>query len=339
MRKSHKNGVIITDLHLRDDIHPEYLEKQIETLTTIVTSKKFDYILILGDIFEHRTSKSIVLLKFYEFLQSLKAERVIILRGNHDTVTKTDTTNSVLELFNNVAEVVADIKDIRLHHTDCTFIPHFEDEGIIANALKTAQNIVFGHFGIKGIHSTNGYAYDSFITTDHFPGKAYLGHIHKHQIHKDKVHVIGTQYTVNFGEANQDKFYYELRFNNDGSVDEYPKRLKHGIKHLNVHMHTLDKIYNQFNFGKFFTMLRVNLDELDTFKEKKLRQKLKEKYKYDVLDLRFDNILDKSSSSFTTNKKMFTINEGILNTYIEESTSIFTDDELKDALKKIYDFK
>lgn len=339
MPKNYKEAVIITDLHLRDDIHPKYLDAQLATLKRIVTSKKYDCVLILGDIFEHRTSKSIVLIKFYEFLKSIKTGRIIILRGNHDTVSKTNTTETILSMYDNVAEIVDDVSDISIFKTPCTFIPHFEDDQILAKAVSKTKNLVFGHFGIHGMVTNGGYVYESVLKPSDFNNRGILGHIHAHKIYENKVHIVGNQYTVNFGEANQEKYYYELKFYNNGEVDIFPKKVKFGIKHLNVNMENIHKIYKKFNIKDFFTLLRVNIDELDMFKEREIRNELNKKYHYDLLDLRFDNILDKNSSKFYTNKKLFSINEGILEDYIQQNESTFSKNELRKTLTEIYDFK
>jgi DNA repair exonuclease SbcCD nuclease subunit len=336
MGKSSKEALVITDLHLRDDIHPKYLDKQIETLLRLISQKKYDYILILGDIFEFRTSKSIVLLKFKEFLQSIPQGKVIILRGNHDTVYKTDTTLSIQSLFDSYAKIITDVEDIKIHHTVCRFIPHFESDYKLEEHIKSAKNVIFGHFGFNGAVGSLGHRYTSGLPKSLFKVPTFLGHIHKARKY-DNIHVIGTQYTTNFGEANQKKYFYEMTFHNNGSFDAYKKEITFGIKHISASLNTLKQIYNKYANGDFFKLIRVKVDNLHTFNEDVIREQLEKNYKYDVLDVRFDDIINKHSSRFATDKKLFQLNEGIMQEYIEQNETDFSKDELEKILKEIYE--
>ena len=50
-------AVLLTDLHLRSDYIPGYLDSQMETLTKLVNYKKTDAVIINGDIFHKRNPR------------------------------------------------------------------------------------------------------------------------------------------------------------------------------------------------------------------------------------------------------------------------------------------
>lgn len=331
-----KHVLVLGDLHLRADIFPGYMEKQIETINKIVKSKSFDKIILLGDIFEHRTTKSIVLVKFYEWLESLKQE-VIIIRGNHDTCFKSDKTDSILKVFSKVATIVYDRMDYKIHKTVCTFIPHFESESIIKKHLKTTQKVTFGHFGFKNAMSSLGYKTESDIYQAELKGLTFLGHIHKNMSYgKDKrINIVGTPYTTNYGESGQEKFYYELFFNEDGSVDYYKNKVEFGIKHISTSLDGIDKCYKNINPNSYFIFLRIKIDNLDKFKEEELKESLAKKYKFDVLDIKFDDMFEKASSNYSVNTDIFQLNDAILLDYVEKSDTILPREKLLGFLKRI----
>lgn len=335
--RNYREALVIGDLHFRDDIAPGYLNIQAETILRLTQQKHYDYVIFMGDVLEHRNSKSTVLLKFYELLASIKAGEIIIIRGNHDTVSKTNTTDTVLSVFRDRATIIADITTLKLFHTVVDFVPHFEDEKIIKNFVKKRSNVVFGHWGIDGIANSKGFTYESKVKRTDFNNLVFLGHLHTHSI-KDNVHVIGTPYSTNYSEANQHKYYYEMRFESNGTVTPYPKKMKFGIKHISAFMGNIDNLYRQYEPQAFYTLLRMNMDDLDEFKERELREKIQKKYKYNILDIRFDNLLSKHSSRFHTNAKLFNINDGILEEYIEQNSTIFEKDELRSMLKEIHDY-
>ena len=104
--------VLLTDLHLRSDYIPGYLDKQVETLTRMVNRKPADVVVINGDIFHRRNPKGAELLAFRKLLLSFKTKEILINRGNHDTITKDGGTQTTLSLFSDIATIFAETKTI-----------------------------------------------------------------------------------------------------------------------------------------------------------------------------------------------------------------------------------
>ena len=75
-------AVLLTDLHLRSDYIPGYLDSQMETLTKLVNYKKTDAVIINGDIFHKRNPRGSELLAFRTLLEGFKCANIYINRGN-----------------------------------------------------------------------------------------------------------------------------------------------------------------------------------------------------------------------------------------------------------------
>lgn len=327
--------VILTDLHLRSDYMPGFLEKQIETLLHLTNSKPCQYVVINGDVFERRNPRSEELLAFRHILENITCKNIIVNRGNHDTLRKDGTSDTVLSLFSDLAHIVKDTETIRLGDVNFDFIPHYEDEDRIIADLKATKNPVFGHFGFDGCVSNGHYAYEARVKKWHFKKKpmAFLGHIHKPKIY-DNVVVLGTQYSNTFGEANAQKFVHEL-YIRDGKIDMVRKPIGKGIRHVVGTIDEIEELSKKHKFGDFFTILRVKVDKLDSYTENKLREEIFAQYPIQHLELVFEDVLPKIESSYSPKGEVFTLDDKVINQYIAESETIFKKDELLEALKEI----
>ena len=325
---------IITDLHFRSDNVPGFLDAQVETLLRIVNKKRYDYLVINGDIFEKRNPRGEEMLAFRKFLEQVTAPNIIINRGNHDTVRKDGTSDTVLELYEDLATVVKDTQTIRMGGVDFDFIPHYEDEQKIIADLAATDNPVFGHFGFHGCVSNGAYHYEAAVKRKHFRNKlSFLGHIHKPRKYGN-IYVLGTQYSNTFGEANAQKYTHEL-YIRDGKVDVVKKPLDFGIRHIVGGIDEVEKLNQRFKFNSFFTLLRVQLDTLDSYAENKIKEDLIGRYGVAHLELAFDNVLPKHTSKYQTNQKVFTIDDDIIMKYLDERESVFSKDELLEGLEII----
>lgn len=326
--------IILTDLHLRSDSLPGFLDAQIKTLHKLVSKRYYDYLVINGDIFERRNPRGEELLAFKEFLKSVKVGKIIINRGNHDTIRKDGTSDTTLDLFSEYATIVKDTQTIRLGSVDFDFIPHYEDERKLVKDIQATNNPIFGHFGFQGCVSNGAYEYESVVKRKHFKDKlAFLGHIHKPRQYGN-VYVLGTQYSNSFGEANAQKYIHEL-FIRNGEVEINKKPIDFGIRHIVGGLGDIDNLNGRFKFGSFFTILRVKLDKLDSYAETKIKEDLIGKYGVSHLEISFDDVLPKHTSSYQANQKVFTIDDSIIMNYLNERDSIFDMKDLLDALDEI----
>lgn len=327
--------VILTDLHLRSDYMPGFLREQIKTLLHLTNKKSCDCVVINGDVFERRNPRSEELLAFRHILKNIKCRNIIVNRGNHDTLRKDGTSDTVLSLFADLARIVKDTETIRIGDVDFDFIPHYEDEDRIIADLKKTNNPVFGHFGFDGCVSNGHYSFEARVKKWHFKKKpwAFLGHIHKPQIYGNVV-ILGTQYSNTFGEANAQKISHEL-YIRDGNIDMVKKPIGRGIKHVVGTIDEIEELSKKHKFEDFFTILRVKMDKLDTYTEDKLREQIFAKYPIQHLELVFEDVMPKFESSYAPTHKVFALDDSVINQYIEESDTIFKKEDLLKTLGEI----
>ena len=337
--KMHRT-VLLTDLHLRSDYMPGYLESQISTLTKLVNRKPPDSVIINGDIFHRRNPKGAELLAFRQLLEGLHTKKIYINRGNHDTIAKDGSTKTTLSLFSDIATVFSETTTVRLDTVDFDFIPHYEDERLIVRDLKASTNHVFGHFGFDGCVANGSYEYESYIKRSHFGKKrlVFLGHIHKPKIYGKNVYVLGTQYSTSFGEANAQKYIHELIIRN-GEVEVIRKPIDFGIRHVTSTLHSIEADSQRYRFDSFFTILRVKLDTLDAASEKELTEILLKKHKVNHLEIVFDDVLPKYEASHVDYDSLLTVDDNIIHEYIDNANTIFSKAELLDALEEIREYE
>lgn len=331
--------VVLTDLHLRADYLPGYLDKQVETLTRLVNKKPPDTVVINGDIFHRRNPKGAELLAFRRLLEGLHTKNIYINRGNHDTIAKDGSTETTLSLFSDIATVITETRTIRLGDVDFDFIPHYEDENIIINDLGKTDNHVFGHFGFDGCVANGAYLYESYVKKSHFKGKekkrlAFLGHIHKPKVYDKSIYVLGTQYSTSFGEANAQKYIHELIIRG-GRVEVVRKPINFGIRHITTTLTSLEDDAKKYNFDSFYTILRIKMDTLDQGTEKELMEALLDKHKVKHIEIVFDDVLPKYEASHVDYDNILTIDDKIVEEYIDNADVIFSKSELLKALEEI----
>ena len=329
--------VILTDLHLRADYFPGFLEKQVETLLHLANRKPCNYVVINGDVFERRNPRSEELLAFGYLLDNINCKNIIVNRGNHDTLRKDGTSDTILSLFSEKARIVKDTETIRLGEIDFDFIPHYEDEDRIIADLKKNKNPVFGHFGFDGCVSNGHYALEARVKRWHFKKKpfAFLGHIHKPKIY-DNIVILGTAYSNTFGEANATKYVHELVLRGD-EIELIKKPIGKGIKHIVGTIDEIPALAKKHKFDEFYTILRVKMDKLDSYTEERLKEEIFAEYPIQSLELVFEDVLPKFESGYIPKNRIFSLDDKIINDYIDASDTIFEKKDLLKALSAIKD--
>ena len=329
--------VILTDLHLRADYFPGFLDAQVETLLHLANRKPCSHVVINGDVFERRNPRSEELLAFGYLLDNIKCKNIIANRGNHDTLRKDGTSDTILSLFSEKARIVKDTETIRIGEVDFDFIPHYEDEDRIIADLKKTKNPVFGHFGFDGCVSNGSYAYEARVKRWHFRGKpfAFLGHIHKPRIY-DNVVILGTAYSNTFGEANAQKFVHELVIR-DQKIELLKIPIGRGIKHIVGTIDEIPELAKKHKFEDFYTILRVKMDKLDSYTEQRLKDEIFAEYPIKSLELVFEDVLPKFESGYIPKNRIFSLDDKVIDDYINASDTVFDKKELMAGLTEIKD--
>lgn len=321
--------LIYGDTHL-DNPTSEYMEAQISCLLDIYRKENPDKVIFLGDVYMHRKPTPSVLLGLRKLLDHMSCD-VWILRGNHDAENKSDNGVTALSVFHrdNIS-VVSHTQTVN----NWTFIPHYEDEKIIKTALRNVPegNKVFGHFGYDSCLDTAG-VYPSSIRLAEFRNPTYLGHIHR-QSSNGFVEILGTPYTVHFGESGK-QCYYGILEDEDFSLHE----VDGGIRHLVYGLDDLERNKDVINDPSYHTLLRVCLNKLDESNQHNLASEIYKAYDVKKVDIKFNPIMDDKFevSNYLPDRDLFSINEAIVGEYIQASNASIPEDELLMGYKLLYE--
>ena len=314
--------LLITDLHFTDS-PPGLLEHQQRCLKRIFYEEEPDEVIIMGDLMMRRKPTPSVLLALHDTLKYMHdgGADLYILRGNHDSETKADDGVTSLSLFKDFCKIVThtwiDNKRRRV------FIPHYENEEIIGRALDESPKdyTVFGHFGYNGCLNSAGDA-DFTIRVSRFRNTSYLGHVHGHT-RREKITILGTPYSTNFGEAEKENFYAIL----DGDSVEF-KKVTHGPRHIVLNASEIEDNLHMLGDSNYFTMLRVMLDNNN------------QDFPYDDIknivshiDVKFKAAFDEDQlSSYSPSRQLFSINDAIISDYVDCAETTLT----KESIMKGY---
>lgn len=331
---SSRRITVLTDLHLRSDSLPGFLQKQVETAERIANFKKSDAIILNGDIFHHRNPRSEEILAFRDLLNSFNCKEVFVNRGNHDTLRKDGSSETILRVFSDLAEIIVDSRTVEVAGIPIDFIPHYEDEDRIISDIKSCNSkIMFGHFGYNRCVRQGGSFFKSKIRKEHMKSLTFLGHIHSPK-DNGNIYIIGTPYSSSFHEANQKKKTCDIIVYGD-EIEVTRRPIEFGIKHISTRIDTIEQDNVKFGFKNFFTVLRVKLDKLDAFAVRQIKDDILDKYSVRHLEFDFDNILPKMPSRLCNVPTMVAVDDNVIDEYIKSSNTIFENEELWDGLKEI----
>ena len=320
--------LLLTDLHFHNK-PAGLLDAQKECIKSIVRDENPDEVIIMGDLMMHRKPSPTVLLALkdvLEYMSSIYSCRVKILRGNHDSETRSDNGVTALSVFDGSnIEVITHTKVE--DHSKRVYIPHYEDEEIIRNFLESVPSgyTVFGHFGYHGCLNSVGDA-DFTIKLDSFRSPSFLGHIHRFS-QNNNVTILGTQYTTNFGECEKTSVYGVLR---DGTNVEYTQPTT-GPRHLVYDYAELEDNLDFINDPDWFTLLRVLIgSDSEPIPYDKL--------KVGFLDIKWKPSFDEDMvSSYSPGRSLFTLNEIIIEDYVDSCDTSLSKDKIMEGYKLISD--
>lgn len=334
--------MVIGDTHFNNS-YPGYLESQIESCYKMVSKAKPKYIVFLGDIYHHRKPSPEVIVGVNGLFNRLALvpglTKIYILRGNHDSANRSDDGLTVLSTLQGPSRKVDLVDQTKFDH-DLNFllIPHYEDEKIIRESLDFAEDentIVFGHFGFEGCMNSTGF-FDFDLQKEDFKNRTILGHIHAYSKHGD-ITVLGTPWSTNFGECDQIHYTGMLERAEDGSWGDLElQQVEHSPRHYVVQEDSLEPMGDDIADPRFFTILRIVVSNFTEQNYAELKAVCKEKYNAKHVDIKFQPILDKKLSNrlsgYNPNTPVASIDDDIVNKYIEEQSTTIPMEELRDGL-------
>jgi len=317
--------LLITDLHFADK-PAGHLEAQKNSLLTLLGEEEYTDVIMMGDLMMHRKPTPSVMLALKALVDFCKAndKPLTIIRGNHDSETKADDGVTALSMFDYHACIVT--QTWFDHKTKRAFIPHYENEERIKEDLARVPKgyRVFGHFGYSGALNSAGDADFSLKLSD-FNNTTMLGHVHRYT-KKDRVTILGTPWTTNFGECQYDHYYAILT-----KTRTTLKKLEHGPRHLIYKASELVNNLDYINDSRWFTMLRVLVDaDHHPIPYDKLQVA--------ALDVKYLPVFNEDMiSSYEPERDLFSINEVIIEDYVEAANSTIPKDILMQGYRLLKD--
>jgi DNA repair exonuclease SbcCD nuclease subunit len=188
---------VIGDLHFGVRKNSMVFHKIIKTeLDKLISSlKTTDHVVILGDIFDSRTSVDYRILNdamdfFIRLSRKVKSVNVVV--GNHDLYYKNnEETNVNCRFFKfeptedkTIAPVriINELTDIKISGKRCLFVPWIdtkEQKEIVIDAFKNSYDVIFGHFDVIGNYGNHDNT-DLALNVKDFPKDTLImsGHYH-----------------------------------------------------------------------------------------------------------------------------------------------------------------
>jgi DNA repair exonuclease SbcCD nuclease subunit len=338
------------------DLHLKYWNKyqiQAQMNSVLETWGKYlpKYTVFLGDVFEDRKPNPKTIREVYRLFQDLNASLesndsyCYIIRGNHDTDSKTNNTSemcSVLEIIEKISNRITFVKDTEVVKLDKGYklglIAHFEDEQIIKDRLAKCKNLdlITGHFGFDGC--LNRETYDFSIGLDEFQSPAMLGHIHKHEHYKNSdghdIHLLGTPYSVSWHDKHSD--YYVSLIDTTTKDIEF-KKVEGGIRHITINDYEIKSWMKKAEKDRFYC-IRVMLDPLNEKAYEDDIENLRKKFteRKGTIDFRFRPIVTKKREEmFTVEDPTDYLSEEVLTEYIKSTGTELQKEDLMRTLKEI----
>ena len=319
--------LILGDIHISNK-DEALRQAQIDCVSKIFKEVKPNEVIQLGDFLDFRKPSPEALLAAKSIIDFWKEKAtVVILRGNHCASTKADDGVTALSVFEEekvkiVTHTWFDYKTKR------AFIPHYENEKIITDALRECPKdyTVFGHFGYYGCLNSVG-DFDFNINIDSFRHTTILGHIHRQNERvfecngeEKRILILGTPYTINFGESEKKNYYAIL---DDGELSLHD--IDHGPRHLVVINKDVQDNLDYINDERYHTLLRIILEAGET-------QVTFENINVASIDVKYAPAFDEEDlSTYNPARHLFRLNDVIVEDYIESTNSSIEKDKLMEG--------
>jgi len=319
--------LILGDIHISNK-DARLREAQEKCIKKIYDKEKPDEVIQLGDFLDFRKPSPEALLTGKRIIDHWKKNsNVVILRGNHCASTKADDGVTALSVFED------DRVDIITHtlfdyKTKRAYIPHYENEKTITDALKGCPKgyTVFGHFGYYGCLNSVG-DHDFNININSFRNNTVLGHIHRKNENsfeygeeKKTLLILGTPYTTNFGEADKQNYYAILE-----GDELFLHEINHGPRHLVVRNREIQSELEHINDENYHTMLRIILEAGETAASL-------DNINVSFLDVKYAPAFDEEVlSNYKPSRDLFRLNDVVIEDYIESANSSIEKNKLMEG--------
>jgi DNA repair exonuclease SbcCD nuclease subunit len=319
--------LVLGDVHISNK-NAALREAQEKCIKKIYDKEKPDEVIQLGDFLDFRKPSPEALLTAKSIIDHWsKSSSVFILRGNHCASTKADDGVTAMSLFER-AKVKIITHTWYDGSTKRAFIPHYENEEKIKEDLQKcpAGYTVFGHFGYFGCLNSVG-DHDFNININSFGNNTILGHIHRQNERRfvsngedRSVLILGTPYTINFGESGKDN-YYAIIDNGETTLH----KIKHGPRHLAIKNSAVQSRIKEINNKNYYTFLRIILEAGET------KANL-DNIRPASIDIKYSPAFDEELvSDYSPCSDLFRLNDVIIEDYINSANSSIEKDKLMEG--------
>lgn len=207
------NALIISDLHLTENIHEEYRWSVFSTVREYLKQHKIPDLFILGDLLDKKDRHPAELVNHLinELVECSKIAHVTILKGNHDYL---KPEHPFLDFLNYIDYITwIDQPRLILEDNDkILWLPHSRTPEVDWKDLEYYDlNFIFMHQSVIGCKVSNMFEMNHGLNlkwlTSRTTAKIYSGDIHVPQ-DIDVLTYIGTPHPVSFGDHYQPRMLH-----------------------------------------------------------------------------------------------------------------------------------
>lgn len=220
--------VATADFHIGESLPGLDRFDTIKQVFAFAKKKRVDYLVIVGDIYDHLMVSNIFRAQFNRLIKvSSEFTKIILLHGNHDVGGKTTSLAPIESLVNERIKIVSKPTIVNLSGSKSLLIPYTKkmnyDKEYLQRIVKKyagKYSFCFGHFTIDGVKvGPSNFTLSSGISKGFLRDNIesdfiVLGHIHKPQQAGNIIYCGSPDY-LDFGERNEEKRF--LYFN-DGQM-------------------------------------------------------------------------------------------------------------------------
>ena len=294
------------------------IDQFIEEIYKLVRKKKYDKIVLLGDILDtHEKINLRILCKANNFIIKLSQyATVYVLIGNHDRINNNVylTDEHPFTALKNKKNIIVVDKVVCDDFIYVPYVPTGRFNEAIGDIDLKKYEIIFAHQEFRGsIFKDQG---------DIAPDiKIYSGHIHNYRVMK-KITYLGTPFQHSFYD-NEDKFVMELNININKKIDITEKKIYLDIIKKRVQYLSMEDLIDYKVDEKYITQLVIDNDR--KFLNNKNLQKILNhpgiRYKIKYLKEDIKMIEKKEDISFRTllEERLEEENESIRKLYLKLS--------------------
>lgn len=332
----------ISDLHLKVHKSSEaflpHILKTLDHFDEECKARDIKYVFMLGDIFHVKN-----VISTYTQNEALKALKKImkkysvhLIPGNHDILSKGDTSINSLKIFEDSCNFYEDYSQLKIDDNTFHFLPYFNDS-LIVNKIKniklnSGKNFLCSHLGLRGFLLDNHHEdiYSDLEVKDIDVGfdKIFTGHYHSHQI-KGKVCYISSPYESHFGdEGNHGFVFFDTKTEN---IEFLENKLSPRFISIELNASNYDKINSLTNsFIKLIIKKHIDNSLLLKYKEKLLKNNFDVQFNFDIASSSAKISVAKDWEHFISESP-----EEILTSYINDNSSLPNDFNKSELLEYI----